>query len=100
MGSFTANDGRPIDCGQFFIALNPQIFSGGQFDKQVRALVRSILAQEGARLPNARREASRKNLARTGLTLSRDLYNTIRAYADRAPGSAVDRPLSKRRRSV
>ncbi|HEX3218322.1 MAG TPA: Ldh family oxidoreductase [Aestuariivirgaceae bacterium] len=100
MGSFTANDGRPIDCGQFFIALNPQIFSGGQFDKQVRALVRSILAQEGARLPNARREASRKNLARTGLTLSRDLYDTIRAYADRAPGSAVDRPLSKRRRGV
>src|SRR5262245_13366193 len=35
MGSFTANGGKPIDCGQFFIALEPQTFSGGLFGKQV-----------------------------------------------------------------
>ena len=84
MGSFTANDGKPIDCGQFFIALTPQSFSGGHFARQVRSLVKSITAQEGARLPNARREANRKQLAKAGLTLSRDLYDTIRAYAERA----------------
>ena len=84
MGSFTANDGKPIDCGQFFIALNPQSFSGGHFARQVRSLVKSITAQEGARLPNARREANRKQLTKAGLTLPRDLYDTIRAYAERA----------------
>ena len=38
MGSFVENDGRPIGCGQFFIALNPKMFSGGMFDEQVKAL--------------------------------------------------------------
>src|SRR5688572_28752762 len=55
MGSFMANDGKPIGCGQFFIALEPKIFSGGIFDKQVAALIKSIVSQDGARMPNTRR---------------------------------------------
>ncbi len=81
MGSFTADDGKPIDCGQFFIALDPKTFSGGLFNKQVKRLTASILAQEGARLPNARREANKKRLAKEGLTLSRELFDTIKSYA-------------------
>jgi (2R)-3-sulfolactate dehydrogenase (NADP+) len=80
MGSFTADDGKPIDCGQFFIALDPKTFSGGLFDKQVKRLTASILAQEGARLPNSRREANKKRLAKEGLALSRDLFDTINSY--------------------
>ena len=62
MGSFMENDGRPIGCGQFFIAIEPGLFSGGDFDRQVAALKTSITAQEGARLPNARREANARRL--------------------------------------
>ena len=33
MGSFVENDGRPIGCGQFFMALDPGHFSGSVFGK-------------------------------------------------------------------
>lgn len=80
MGSFTADDGKPIGCGQFFIAMAPEGFSGGQFARQVTALAKSIAAQPGARLPNARREVNRKRLAREGLPIDRDLYNRLKAF--------------------
>ncbi len=80
MGSFMENDGKPIGCGQFFIALDPKAFSGGLFDRQVKALTRSITAQEGARLPNARREASIKRLRKEGLPIDAALLATLQGY--------------------
>lgn len=81
MGSFTENDGKPIGCGQFFIALEPRMFSGGAFKAQVDALTASISAQEGARLPNARREANRKRLAREGLPIDEALLQRLQGFA-------------------
>lgn len=81
MGSFMENDGRPIGCGQFFIAIEPDMFSNGAFAKQVTALARSITAQEGARLPNARREASIRRLSKEGLLIERALYDRLRSFA-------------------
>jgi (2R)-3-sulfolactate dehydrogenase (NADP+) len=81
MGSFMADDGKPIGCGQFFIALEPKVFSGGLFHKQVKALIKSILAQKGARLPNSRREANQKRLKREGLLIDTALYDRLRGFA-------------------
>jgi (2R)-3-sulfolactate dehydrogenase (NADP+) len=81
MGSFTLNDGRPIGCGQFFIAIAPEQFSGGEFTKQVTALAKSITSQEGARLPNSRRDANQKRLAKEGLPIDKDLYETLKGFA-------------------
>jgi (2R)-3-sulfolactate dehydrogenase (NADP+) len=81
MGSFMANDGKPIGCGQFFIAIEPSLFSGGAFAKQVNALMKSITAQEGARLPNARREANIRRLGKEGLPIDRDLYERLKSFA-------------------
>lgn len=81
MGSFMANDGRTIGCGQFFIALEPGMFSGGSFAKQVAALARSITAQQGARLPNARRVESRKRLSKDGLPIAKPLYERLKSFA-------------------
>jgi (2R)-3-sulfolactate dehydrogenase (NADP+) len=81
MGSFMANDGKPIGCGQFFIALESKAFSGGAFARQVGALAKSILAQDGARLPNARREANQKRLAKEGLPIDRALYDRLKSFA-------------------
>jgi (2R)-3-sulfolactate dehydrogenase (NADP+) len=81
MGSFTENDGKPVGAGQFFIALDPKLFSGGLFHRQINALIQSIVSQKGARLPNARREANTKRLSKQGLKLDRGLYETLRGYA-------------------
>ena len=81
MGSFMENDGKPIGCGQFFIAIDPGAFSGGAFAKQVTALAKSVTAQEGARLPNSRREANQKRLAKEGLAIERALYERLKSFA-------------------
>ena len=80
MGSFTDDDGRPIDNGQFFIAIDPGRFSGGVFGDRVSTLTASILAQDGARLPNQRREANIARLMREGLTLDADLHARLQAF--------------------
>jgi (2R)-3-sulfolactate dehydrogenase (NADP+) len=81
MGSFMENDGKPIGCGQFFIAIEPNLFSGGAFARQVSALAKSITAQKGARLPNSRREANIKRLRKEGLPISRALYERLKGFA-------------------
>lgn len=81
MGSFMENDGKPIGCGQFFIAIAPEMFSRGAFAGQVAALARSITGQKGARLPNARRVANQTRLRKEGLPIARDLYERLRSFA-------------------
>jgi (2R)-3-sulfolactate dehydrogenase (NADP+) len=78
--SFTGNDGKPIDNGQFFIAIAPEKFSGGAFHKRIAALTKAILAQDGTRLPNARRVSNAKRLAKEGLTLDASLYEMLKSY--------------------
>ncbi len=80
-GSFSANDGKPIDNGQFFIAINPQGFSGGGFDATIQRLAASITEQAGARLPNSRREANKARLAREGLEIDAPLLSRLQAFA-------------------
>ncbi|HEX6119319.1 MAG TPA: Ldh family oxidoreductase [Dongiaceae bacterium] len=82
MGSFMANDGKPIGCGQFFIALEPKAFSGGAFARQIAALAKSITDQKGARLPNARRAANQKRFAKEGLPIERVLHERLRRFAE------------------
>lgn len=81
LGSFTDNDGRPIDNGQFFIAIDPQAISGGTFDATIARLVASITDQDGARLPNARRVANRLRLAVEGMEFEDDLLARLRGFA-------------------
>jgi len=80
-GSFTDNDGQPIDNGQFFIAIDPQGFSGGGFDATIQQLMTSITEQEGARLPNARRDANKRRLAVEGLEIEAGLLARLQAFA-------------------
>ena len=81
MGSFMENDGKLIGCGQFFIAIEPDGFSGGAFAKQVTALAKSITSQEGARLPNSRREINQKRFAKEGLPIDLKLYERLSSFA-------------------
>jgi (2R)-3-sulfolactate dehydrogenase (NADP+) len=81
MGSMMDCDGKAVGCGQFFIAIEPKIFSGGLFHKQVAALTAAITAQPGARIPNARRLNNQKRLAKEGLPIDRDLYQRLKRFA-------------------
>lgn len=80
-GSFVANDGKPVGNGQFFIAIEPAGFSGGLFFARIKALTASILAQDGARLPNARRMANQTRLAAEGIPIDPDLHERLRGFA-------------------
>ncbi len=80
-GSFTDDDGKPIDNGQFFVAFDPGKFSGGDFDNSINALVASLTEQDGARLPNARREANKERLAKQGIPIDADLHETLKGFA-------------------
>ncbi len=66
MGSFMANDGKPIGCGQFFIAIDPDAFSSGALARQVTALVKSITGQDGARMPKRAARPTRSAWRRKG----------------------------------
>jgi (2R)-3-sulfolactate dehydrogenase (NADP+) len=81
MGSFMDNDGLPIGCGQFFIALEPKVFSGGLFDKQIERLVASITSQPGARMPNSKREESHRKLMKSGIPIDKALYERLKSFA-------------------
>ena len=80
-GSFTDDDEKPIDNGQFFVAFDPDKFSGGTFDQTITKLVASITGQEGARMPNARREANKLHLAKHGLLMEPELHETLKGFA-------------------
>ena len=80
-GSFTDDDGKPINNGQFFVAFDPGKFSGGSFDQTISKLVASITEQEGARLPNARREANKLRLSEQGIPIEPKLYEALKDFA-------------------
>ena len=80
-GSFTDDDGTPIDNGQFFVAFDPGKPSGGGFYQTITKLVTSITEQDGARLPNARREANNRQLAKQGIPIESELYETLKGFA-------------------
>ena len=80
-GSFTDNDGKPIDNGQFFVAFDSGKFSGETFDRTITALIASITEQEGARLPNARRDANKVYFAKHGLSIGTALYEALKGLA-------------------
>jgi (2R)-3-sulfolactate dehydrogenase (NADP+) len=80
MGSFTENDGRTVDCGQFFIAFDMQKFAKDTFHKQLAILLKSITAQKGARLANSRRAANLAKNKKRGLSIDAALYSTLKGY--------------------
>jgi (2R)-3-sulfolactate dehydrogenase (NADP+) len=81
MGSFVENDGKPIGCGQAFIAVDPAKFGAAHFHRQVKALEKSIVSQKGARMPNSRREGNIKAAKTAGVMIDAILLERLRAFA-------------------
>jgi len=75
--SFLDDKGPPPGTGQLIVAFDPAAF--GETGEHVARLIGAIEAQPGARLPGARRLATRRKAASEGLQLSDALLKDIEA---------------------
>lgn len=76
---FSGPKGGPPGTGQFFIGIDPAAFSGDVFDAATLRLTEAITAQQGARLPGARRAANRKRIEAEGVQVDAALMDRIKA---------------------
>jgi (2R)-3-sulfolactate dehydrogenase (NADP+) len=76
---FSGTAGGPPSTGQFFIAIDVAVSSGGRFGDAVRRLTGSIEGQPGGRLPGAKRAAARAEAAQGGIAVRRELLTEIEA---------------------
>lgn len=77
--SFFTGEGEPPHVGQLLIAIDPGPFSGGQFAARLEALLDTILAQPGTRLPGMARFERREQAAGAGVSLAGGLYTQLQA---------------------
>ncbi|GBE42821.1 (2R)-3-sulfolactate dehydrogenase [bacterium BMS3Bbin10] len=83
--SFFTTDGDPPSVGQFLIVIDPEAFAGrDHFLARVETIMDAITAQEGARIPGARREALRKQAAEKGLSVPANLVAEVKEIAGQA----------------
>jgi (2R)-3-sulfolactate dehydrogenase (NADP+) len=80
MSPFATDAGGPCNSGQFFIAIDPEGFSGALFAERFAGLAASHCnAQEGARLPGlSRLEAREKSAALGTIEVDKDLVKRVR----------------------
>ncbi|MDJ0896415.1 MAG: Ldh family oxidoreductase [Alphaproteobacteria bacterium] len=79
--SFADNLGGAPRTGQCFIALSPAHFGGTDvFETRLTDLLAAIEAQDGARLPGARRQAARLRTANEGIRISDKLHERLTSY--------------------
>src|SRR5688572_18860593 len=70
MESLHVASGPAMRCGQLFMAMEPRALAGREtYLKRVETLVEVMLADDGVRLPGARREDARLRAMREGVTI-------------------------------
>lgn len=80
--SFFTADGEPPAVGQFLIAIDPLAFSAGGFPERLETVLGAILAQEGTRLPGARRQALRETAAHDGIAVPTALHAELKTLTE------------------
>jgi (2R)-3-sulfolactate dehydrogenase (NADP+) len=80
--SFFSEQGNKPRIGQAFLAIDPGALAGhARFFERVEALVAKMLADEGVRLPGARRFASQRRLRAAGVEVADELLARIEQLA-------------------
>ena len=79
---FSGTAGGPPKTGQFFLALDPGLFSGGSFPGQVMSLCDAIAGQEGAQLPGQKRAAHRLVADAEGVAVPAELVERLQGMCD------------------
>jgi (2R)-3-sulfolactate dehydrogenase (NADP+) len=76
--SFFSEQGNKPRIGQAFLAIDPGALAGMEkYFERVETVVRTMLADEGVRLPGAKRFASEKKLQQEGIEVADDLLAKI-----------------------
>ena len=76
--SFFSEQGNKPRIGQAFLAIDPGALAGREkYFERIETLVRTMLADEGVRLPGAKRFASEKKLKQEGIEVADDLLAKI-----------------------
>jgi (2R)-3-sulfolactate dehydrogenase (NADP+) len=83
---FGGNAGGPVDVGQLIIAIDP---GDAKFMERVEMDLAAMTAQDGVRIPGAKRIAHRAGAERDGVVVPDDLMQLLRDYA--ANGSPAER---------
>ena len=78
--SFADNEGGSPRTGQFFIAIEPEGFSGGRFGANLDGLLAAIGEQQGARIPGRRRMDNRARYSDSGIAIPGALHQRILGY--------------------
>lgn len=87
--------GTPPRLGQLFLAMDPSFFAAGTaFSERMEALLSAMLAQDGVRLPGARRLAARAGRKAT-LMLDDGVYAELLRRADGESGQSHAHPVPK-----
>jgi len=76
--SFFSEQGNKPRIGQAFLAIDPGALAGREkYFERIETVVRTMLADEGVRLPGAKRFASEKKLKQEGIEVADDLLAKI-----------------------
>jgi (2R)-3-sulfolactate dehydrogenase (NADP+) len=70
-----APEGKPHDLGQFYILIDPEVFSGPAFWDRLARVADAVAEQEGARLPGSRR------VSREAVEINAKLWGDCKALA-------------------
>lgn len=81
---FSGTAGGPPKTGQFFIAIDPGVTSGGYFAERLSALVAAIHDQDGAHLPGDGRRAKRAAAHTEGVAVNAATLDKINAIIGEA----------------
>ena len=76
---FSGTVGGPPKTGQFFLAIDPNATSGGDFAARMSDLVGAIHDQDGAHLPGDGRAAKRRQAAESGVAVNAATLDRIEA---------------------
>ncbi|MGD9833829.1 MAG: Ldh family oxidoreductase [Piscinibacter sp.] len=81
--SFFVDEGNRPGIGQAFVIVDPGALAGREhYLDRLEVLVREMLADEGVRLPGARREALRRRAEAEGVTVADAMLASLRAAAE------------------
>ena len=75
---FSGTKGGPPKTGQFFLAIDPGVTSGGLFAERLAALVQAMRDQPGVRVPGDGRAAARRRAMNDGVAVNPATLEKVR----------------------
>lgn len=81
---FGNNEGGPPGVGQFFIAINPEVYSPS-FTERCESMLTAMCQQQGVRLPGERRISHRQSSKKNGVWLPEKTHQKLLDYCAKTP---------------